>query len=71
MKFSFLTLEAEVRILLTFLTLFISLPLWLYLVHGILVAINAHEGLWFAFYFYQPVMFFSVMLAEVLRNKSA
>jgi len=53
-----------VKMLAAFLILFVTLPIWFYLLYHILMAINANEGLFFLFWIYVPSQFLATAIAR-------
>ena len=48
------------------LAIFVTMPIWFYLLHEILEAVNATEFMWFLYWVYVP----AVLLASVLAKLS-
>jgi hypothetical protein len=51
------------------LSLFVSIPIWFYLLYQILVRVGATELMMFLFWIYVPVSIFSSMLAKLVESK--
>jgi len=47
---------------------FIVLPIWFFLLHQILTAINASELAWFLYYIYLPAGFFTNFVGNLLKE---
>lgn len=48
-------------------TLFITLPIWFYLLYQILVAVNATTSMWVAYFVYIPVALFVSGLGTAIK----
>ena len=48
--------------------LFICLPIWLYLLYKILVAVNATELMWFLYWIYIPCILFTSAVTKLLEQ---
>jgi hypothetical protein len=46
------------------LALFVTLPIWFFLLHQILVSVNASELMWFLYWIYVPV---SVLVGAIAK----
>jgi len=57
------------KAVLSLITVFITLPIWLYILYQILDAIQASELVWFLYFIYIPFSIFTSFLANYL-NKS-
>lgn len=57
------------KIIAGLLSLFLSLPIWIYLQYKVLVIIGATELMWFLFWIYVPVTILSLMLAKLVEDK--
>jgi hypothetical protein len=51
--------------------LFISVPIWFYLIYRILTVIDADELTWFLFWIYVPATLFVRIVAEVATKNKA
>lgn len=49
----------------TLLILFVTLPIWYYLLYQVLVRVNASELMWFLFWAYLPISFLSAFLVQL------
>ena len=58
------------KILASLLALFITLPIWYYLLYKILVLVNATELMWFLYWIYLPVSIFASSVSRLLEKKS-
>lgn len=45
--------------------LFVTMPIWFYLLYKILVAVNATDLMWFLFWVYMPASFFFQVMAKL------
>jgi len=50
------------------LVLFISLPIWLYLLYQILVRVNGSELMFFLFWIYVPVQIFIEICLQLIKD---
>jgi len=50
------------------LSVFITLPIWLYLLYKILVLVNATELMWFLYWIYFPVAFLAHIVTKLLED---
>lgn len=57
------------RFLVAFAALFITMPIWFYLLYKVLLAVNATELMWFLYWAYVPFSVF-VHLASKLTEES-
>ncbi len=53
------------KILISCIRVFLTLPIWLYLIYKILVLVNATELMWFLFWVYVPLIFFVQIASDV------
>lgn len=51
------------------LAIFVSLPIWFFLLHRILEAVNANELMWFLYWVYVPVSLLVSIIGKVLADK--
>ncbi len=58
----------KVKILAGILALFITLPIWFYLLHEILETVKATELMWFLYWVYLPVSFVSLAVANLFED---
>jgi membrane protein DedA with SNARE-associated domain len=49
------------------LAIFISVPIWFYLVYKILQAVNATELMWFLYWIYVPVVLSVYIISTIVR----
>jgi hypothetical protein len=48
--------------------IFITLPIWFYLLYKILVIVNATDLMWFLYYIYVPFTIFASVLAKIVEK---
>ena len=60
-------LSEKVGCLLGVLAIFITTPIWYYLLYEILVYIHASQLMWFLFWVYLPVSIFVAVVAETVK----
>jgi hypothetical protein len=53
------------------LSLFVSMPIWFYLIYQMLVRVNASELMWFLFWIYVPVSFIASVVTRSIDNAKA
>ena len=58
-------------IIATLLTLFITAPIWYYLLYKVLEACHATELMWFLFWIYVPLAFFCQVVWKLAQPKAA
>lgn len=56
------------KIVTSLVALFITLPIWFYLIYKILEAVNASELMWFLFWIYLPASIFLRVVSDVLSK---
>ena len=49
--------------------LFVSAPIWYYLLYSILVRVNASELMWFLYWVYVPIGIFIAVLTRIVELK--
>jgi hypothetical protein len=54
------------KIVVGLMMLCITTPIWYYLLYAVLVAINADRLLWFLYWIYVPVQFFSAVISVIV-----
>ena len=57
------------KLLTALLACLITMPIWFYLLHVILTAINANELTWFLYWVYIPVSLFVSVMSKHLESK--
>jgi len=55
-----------IKLVTTLLNVVLTAPIWFYLLYKILEAIEASELVWFLFWVYIPVAFFSRLFSEII-----
>lgn len=55
----------KARVISALLSLFVSLPIWFWLIYQILLRVDASELMFFLFWVYVPVTVFAQLLAEL------
>lgn len=50
------------------LAVFVTLPLWLFLLYKILVAVNATELMWFVYCIYVPVTIITAIIGQLVSR---
>ena len=58
----------KLKIINGMLAIFISLPIWFYLLYRILDAIQASELMWFLYWLYVPISIFISFIAKVIED---
>lgn len=56
------------KVLATVTAVFITLPIWFYLLYKILVAVNATDLMWFLYYAYIPFTIFVALAVRVFDD---
>jgi len=57
------------KIVAALLVIFVSYPIWFYLLYRILVSVNASELMFFLFWIYLPVSLFAAIVGQILKEK--
>jgi hypothetical protein len=58
----------KVKIIGVLLSVFVTLPIWFYLLHSILSYINASDLEWFLYWIYVPVGIFGTIIAKIAEG---
>ena len=58
------------KIALALMTVFITIPIWFYLLYQILVRVQASELMFFLFWIYVPVMLFTQIISQVISREN-
>lgn len=58
----------KVKIVAGVLSLFVTLPIWFYLLHEVLEAVQATELMWFLYWVYLPVNLLTMLIAKLLSG---
>jgi hypothetical protein len=56
---------SKAKVFATLLAMFISLPIWFYLLYKILEAVQASELMWFLYWVYLPVNIFITLVVKL------
>ena len=64
-----LTAMKALRVIASLLSVFVTLPIWYWLMYRILVAINASELMWFLYWIYLPVALLSSTILKLTEGK--
>lgn len=57
------------KIVLSLIILFITLPIWMYLLYKILEIVNASELMWFLYWIYVPTTVLMSVLVRLVEDK--
>ena len=57
------------KLVMSLLVVFITMPIWYYLLYRVLVAVNATEVMWLLYYVYVPVGLFVSVLQGIITAK--
>lgn len=57
------------KVIALLLYLFVSAPIWYYLIYKVLTAINATELMWFLFWVYAPVTILASVITKVSQDE--
>lgn len=61
-------MKTALAIITLLLGVFITLPIWFYLIYKILILVNATELMWFLFWIYLPITTLMTILGRVAEN---
>lgn len=56
---------SKAKVFATLLAMFISLPIWFYLLYKILEAVQASELMWFLYWVYLPTVIFTNLVVKL------
>lgn len=58
----------KLKIISGLLAVFVTLPIWFYLLHEVLERVNATELMWFLYWAYWPVSIFVVLISKITEE---
>ena len=61
--------KLKLKIIAMILTVFVTMPIWYFLLYRILTAVNATELMWFLYWVYIPVAIVSMIIAKIVEGE--
>jgi hypothetical protein len=61
--------KLKLKIIAMILTVFVTMPIWYFLLYRILTAVGATELMWFLYWVYIPVAIVSMIIAKIVEGE--